>query len=215
MEREEALERLNELAGKDLRPLADEHDVTVWTAAGTLNKGWFGHTIESILGIPLNSSRNPNGGSWELKTVPLKRLRRGGLGVKETMAVTMINEAQVSITPFEKSHLLAKLRSMVVLARIYEGPGELSSTVHSVAAFDLDDPAVYEVIESDYNLVKETIRTKGGERPHGPDRRPRSASYERARTWQHEPGLLCPGRVRKTDSGTLSLLIDSLFHGAG
>ena len=161
MEREEALERLNELAGKDLRPLADEHDVTVWTAAGTLNKGWFGHTIESILGIPLNSSRNPNGGSWELKTVPLKRLRRGGLGVKETMAVTMINEAQVSITPFEKSHLLAKLRSMVVLARIYEGPGELSSTVHSIAAFDLDDPAVYEVIESDYNLVKETIRTKG------------------------------------------------------
>ena len=161
MEREEALERLNELAGKDLRPLADEYDVTVWTAAGTLNKGWFGHTIESILGIPLNSSRNPNGGSWELKTVPLKRLRRGGLGVKETMAVTMINEAQVSITPFEKSHLLAKLRSMVVLARIYEGPGELSSTVHSVEAFDLDDPAVYEVIESDYNLVKETIRTKG------------------------------------------------------
>ena len=161
MEREEALERLSELAGRDLRPLADEHGVTVWTAVGTLNKGWFGHTIESILDIPLNSSRNPNGGSWELKTVPLKRLRRGGLGVKETMAITMINPAEVSITSFQESHLLAKLQSVVILARIYEGPGEISSTVHSVAAFDLDDPAVYQVVEADYNLVRYTIRTKG------------------------------------------------------
>ena len=161
MEREEALRTLSELSGQDLRPLAEEHAVTVWTAEGNLNKGWFGHTVESILGIPLNSSRNPNGGSWELKTVPLKRLRRGGLGVKETMAITMINPAEVSNTPFERSHLLAKLQSIVILARIYEGPGEVSSTVHSVGTFDLDEPAVYEVVESDYNLVRRTIRTHG------------------------------------------------------
>ena len=161
MERQEALEKLTHLAGRDLRPLADEHGVTVWTTEGTLNKGWFGHTIESILGIPQNSSRNPNGGSWELKTVPLKRLKRGGLGVKETMAITMINPVEVSETPFEQSHLLAKLRSIVVLARIYEGPREVSSTVYSVAAFDLDAPDVYEAVESDYNLVRETIQTQG------------------------------------------------------
>ena len=161
MEREEAMQTLSELSGQDLRPLAEERGVTVWTAEGTLNKGWFGHTVESILGIPPNSSRNPNGGSWELKTVPLKRLRRGGLGVKETMAITMINPAEVPNTPFERSHLLAKLQSIVILARIYEGPGEVSSTVHSVGTFDLDDPAVYRVVESDYNLVRRTIRTHG------------------------------------------------------
>ena len=92
----------------------------------------------------------------------LKRLKRSGLGVKQTMAITMINPVEVAETPFEQSHLLVKLRNIVVLARIYEGPREVSSTVHSVATFGLDAPDVYEAVESDYNLVRETIQTQGG-----------------------------------------------------
>ena len=52
MERDEALTRLLALKGKDLRPLADQYGVTVWTARKTLNKGWVGHTVERVLGIP-------------------------------------------------------------------------------------------------------------------------------------------------------------------
>jgi len=59
---------LRTLVGTDLRPLADTHQITVWTG-GKKNKGWAGHTIERFLGLPLNSAQSPNFGSWELKQV--------------------------------------------------------------------------------------------------------------------------------------------------
>ena len=149
------------LKGQDLRPLADAHGVTVWTPRGTLNKGWVGHTAERVLGIPLNSSRDPNGGSWELKTTSLKYLKNGELRPKETLAITMINPDEVASTSFQDSHLLAKLRSMLVLARIYESPGEESAIVHSVGEFDLDNSEAYRQVESDYNLVRDVIRSEG------------------------------------------------------
>ena len=161
MEREEALTKLLTLKGQDLRPLADAHDVTVRTPRGTLNKGWVGHTVERILGIPLNSSRNPNGGSWELKTTSLKYLKNGELRPKETLAITMINPDEVLNTPFRESHLLAKLRSMLLLARIYEGPGEESAIVHFVGEFDLDNAATYQQVQNDYNTVRRTIQSRG------------------------------------------------------
>ena len=161
MERDEALTRLLALKGKDLRPLADQYGVTVWTARKTLNKGWVGHTVERVLGIPLNSLQDPNGGSWELKTTSLKYLKSGALGLKETLAITMINPDQVAGTQFRDSHLLAKLRSMLVLARIYEGPDEKSAIVYSVGEFDLDDPETYRQVQNDYDLVRDTIKSKG------------------------------------------------------
>ena len=161
MDRQEALRKLLELKGKDLRPLADEHGVTVWTDRGTLNKGWVGHTIEAVLGIPMNSSRNPNGGSWELKTASLKKLNNGLLDVKETLAITMINPDLVASTEFEDSHLLAKLRSLIVLARVYESRSELTTTAYAITTFDLDDPDIYQRVQADYDLVRETIVTQG------------------------------------------------------
>lgn len=161
MERDEAIEKLLQLKGKDLRPLADTFGVTVWTERGTLNKGWVGHTVEAVLGIPRNSSRNPNGGSWELKTTSLKKLKNGTLSPKETIAITMINPNEVVDTSFEASHLLAKLRSLVVVARIYENPQETTTTLHDVVTFDLDDPDVYRIVKADYDQVRNTIVKSG------------------------------------------------------
>ena len=103
MERAEAIARLTKLAGQDLRVVAEQHGVTVWTphvapgdpvpAGAKLNKGWAGQTIERVLDLPLNSSRAPNFGSWELKIIPLKHLGDGSLAVKETMAITMLDLA--------------------------------------------------------------------------------------------------------------------------
>ena len=42
------------------------------------------------------------------------------LTVKETMSVTMIDPYNVARTEFENSHLLIKLRRMIVAARIWE-----------------------------------------------------------------------------------------------
>ena len=70
MERIEAIERLRELQGQDIRPLADRYGITVFKN-DKKNKGWAGHVIERHLGLALNSSRAPNFGSWELKLVSL------------------------------------------------------------------------------------------------------------------------------------------------
>ena len=81
MERKDAVRRLRLLEGKDLRPMAEELEITVWKN-GKKNKGWVGHVLEHYLGLPINSAQSPNFGSWELKNVPLKFDRHGNLKVK-------------------------------------------------------------------------------------------------------------------------------------
>ena len=160
MDRKEALERIRLLEAVDLRPLADKYGVTVWVG-DKKNKGWAGHVIERHLGLPLNSSRSPNFGSWELKVVPLKPDRNGVLKVKETMAITMIDPVEVKAKEFEDSHLFTKLRKMIVVSRIFENIKETSSLLHAAAEFDLDNPAVYDLVKADYELIRQTIINSG------------------------------------------------------
>ena len=161
MERQKAVEELSTIAGQDLRELASEYEVTVFKGKKK-NKGWAGHVLERHLDLPINSAQAPNFGSWELKTVPLKYLQNGELRIKETMAVTMIDPYNVEKTDFEDSHLLTKLRKMVVAARIWESQQEERSIFYGVTTFDLlDDPEIYNQIKADYNLVRGIIRTRG------------------------------------------------------
>lgn len=160
MEREEAVKRIRELIGKDLRKLAPEYEITVFKD-GKKNKGWAGHVIERYLGVPINSSQSPNFGSWELKSIPLRYLKDGSLTVKETMAITMIDGYHVAHTEFEDSHLLAKLKKAVIVARIWVSQEEETSILHSVTTFDLGKKEIYEQIKEDYNSVRDTIINKG------------------------------------------------------
>ncbi len=160
MERKDATRKLRELEGQDLRKLADRYKVTVWKE-GKLNKGWAGHVIERYLGLPINSAQSPNFGSWELKIVPLKRLRTGEIVVKETMAITMIDPVNISQKEFEESHLLTKLKKIVVCARMFESKEEKSSLLIKVSTFDLDNPAIYQQVKADYNVVRNTIKQNG------------------------------------------------------
>jgi len=160
VERLEALESLGALVGQDLRALAEKHGITVWKA-GHKNKGWAGHTLERVLGLPLNSAQSPNFGSWELKLIPLVATRSGSLRVKETMAITMIDPYEVSAKEFEQSHLFNKLTKIVIAARVFESIEDDRSILHSVSSFDLDDPAIYSQVKADYDLVRHTIREQG------------------------------------------------------
>jgi DNA mismatch repair endonuclease MutH len=162
MERQQALNLLQQLKGKDLRVLADEYEVTVFKN-GKKNKGWAGHVIEHYLGLPINSAQSPNFGSWELKTISLKTLINGKLTVKETMAITMIDPYNVKNTPFEESHLLAKMKKILILSRIWEGQNEPSSVVYGVHTFDIGNEEIYNQIKEDYDLVRETIKNQGFE----------------------------------------------------
>jgi len=160
MERHEAISRLRRLEGQDLVALARPFGVTMWKN-GKLNKGWAGHVIERYLGLPLNSAQSPNFGSWELKIVPLKRLRNGKIVPKETMAITMIDPVNVLQKSFEESHLLTKLQKIVVCARMFESKEENSSLLVRVSAFSLEDPNVYAQVKADYEQIRETIQIRG------------------------------------------------------
>jgi DNA mismatch repair protein MutH len=159
MEREIALKELKKLEGQDLRPLADKYGITVWKD-GKPNKGWAGHVMERYLGLPINSSRSPNFGSWELKQGSLKRLKSGEIKVKETLQITMIDAVHVLANPFEQSHLLTKLKKGVLCVRMFESDSE-RAILMKVATFDLDHPDIYAQVKADYEEVRETIRTKG------------------------------------------------------
>jgi DNA mismatch repair protein MutH len=160
MEREEAVNEIQSFIGQDLRRLADEYGITVFRE-GRKNKGWAGHVIERVLGLPLSSAQAPNFGSWELKMCSLKYLRDGSLTVKETMAITMIDPYNVANTEFENSHLLAKLKKAVIAARIWISTQEESSILHSVTTFDLGNSEVYNQVQDDYNIARNAIISGG------------------------------------------------------
>ena len=162
MERQEAIVQLKHLEGTDLVPLASKYDVTIWKG-DKKNKGWAGHVLERYLGLPINSAQSPNFGSWELKIVPLKRLKNGRITVKETMAITMIDPFNVRNASFEESHLLSKLQRAVVCARLFESQREERSVLVRVSAFDLTDEAVYEQVKKDYEETRECIIDQGFE----------------------------------------------------
>ena len=145
MQRQEALSKLSELIGQDLRLLANQYEVTVFKGEKP-NKGWAGHVLERHLNLPINSAQAPNFGSWELKVIPLKYIKSGELRIKETMAITMIDAYNVEHTDFQDSHLFTKLRKLIVAARIWESQQEERSVLHIVTTFDLDNPEIYSQI---------------------------------------------------------------------
>lgn len=160
MERGEAVDKLKELIGVDLVDLAYKSGITVWRGE-KINKGWAGHAIERYLGLPINSAQSPNFGSWELKVVPLKVLVNTQVVVKETMAITMIDPFNVLQKDFLESHLFSKLQKMVVCARMFESQEETRSLLMKVSTFDLSNQDLIDQINSDYELVRKTIRTNG------------------------------------------------------
>ena len=160
LDRKEAIRRINLLAGKDLRPLADQYQIPVWKN-GHENKGWAGLVIERYLGLPQNSRQAPDFGTWELKVVPLRRAPDGTLRVKESMAITMLEPTEVLANEFEDSHLFDKLRSMVVVSRIYENSREEHSILHAAADFDLANAIIRAQVKADYETIREQIRSRG------------------------------------------------------
>lgn len=166
LSRADALARLDALVGEDLRPLADAYGITVWRD-GRRNKGWAGQTVERHLGQRPNSAQAADFGDWELKVVPLAFTADGALRLKETMAITMFTEEDLETQAFEDSHLLDKLRRIVVVARVYEGPDEGRSLVAAVAPFDLSDPALYAQVRDDYDELRWVVRQQGAYALHG------------------------------------------------
>ena len=155
MERKEAVEKLKKLVGQELHELANKYGVTIYKN-DKVNKGWAGHVFERYLELPINSAQSPNFGSWELKSIPLKKLKNGNWTVKETMAITMIDPINVMQKEFKDSHLLAKLKKAVIVVRTVGYSVDDPSYIHSILEFNLEGE-LYKIIENDYNIVRNTL----------------------------------------------------------
>ena len=105
--------------------------------------------------------QKPDFGDWDLKVVPLVRTPQGTLSVKETMAITMIDPKEVKETPFEHSHLLDKLRALLVCGREWVDEKDTRSVLLKVGAFDLRDGETFKQVQADYELVQKTLREAG------------------------------------------------------
>jgi DNA mismatch repair protein MutH len=157
LRRDEAVRRLNLIVGCDLRALAERYGISVYKN-GRKNKGWAGQALERHLGLKQNSRQEPDFGDWDLKLVSLSRDADGNLRVKESMAITMLEPAEVVSNRFEDSHLYDKLRQLVVVARVFESVEDVRSIIHSVAKFNLDDPAYFQQVKDDYDSIRRAIR---------------------------------------------------------
>lgn len=156
----EATQLLQKLIGQDLRKLADEHGITVFKNE-KFNKGWAGLTLEKALGIGNNCIQASNGDFWELKLIPLVKKPNETWKVKETMAITMINPDDVSTKAFEESHLFNKMKKMIICGRERVDDNESSSKLLYVNSFDLLSTNFWQQIKEDYELVRNTIKTRG------------------------------------------------------
>lgn len=159
VDRDKAIRLLRRLEGQDLRTLAEKYEITVFSDKSgelKLNKGWAGQTVERYLGIPINSSRSPNLGSWELKVVPLVR-KNGTWQVKETMAITMLDEFEVKNKKFEQSHLFQKIGKLITVARHWHSSEETRSEVLLCNAFELTGTVLYESVYRDYMEIRDAL----------------------------------------------------------
>ena len=168
MEREEAIKLLEAIKGADLVEIAGNHGQKIFhenevegVIKRTLNKGWAGLTLEAYLGLPKNSRREPNGGSWELKQVSIKQ-QSGMYTAKETMQITMLDRAHVTTHDFENSHVLHKIGRFIIVARLYKDKAETSSPVAIVRPADIsmDAAAIYRQVKQDYEKIQEEL-TRG------------------------------------------------------
>jgi hypothetical protein len=57
--------------------------------------------------------------------------------------------------------VLDKLRSMVVVSRVYESFREEHSVLHAAAEFDLDNAMIHAQVKADYETIREQIRSRG------------------------------------------------------
>jgi DNA mismatch repair protein MutH len=79
------------------------------------------------------------------------------------MAITMIDPYNIKATPFEASHLLAKLKKLVICARLFESQEENRSVLVRVATFDLKEPSINEQVKRDYEETRRCIIERGFE----------------------------------------------------
>src|SRR3972149_8113136 len=157
-----AIKNLKKYLGQDLRKLALEHGITTYET-GKQNKGWKGLVLERLAGLETNISKAPNGLTYELKSVAFREIK-GELVPKETMAITMINPAELKAHSFFESHCWAKLKTIVFCAVEWNGPNSPRAELLNVASLDFTETdELIQEIKADYDFIRAKLIKDGFE----------------------------------------------------
>ncbi len=155
-----AIKNLKKYIGQDLRKLALEHGITTYET-GKQNKGWKGLVLERLAGLQTNISKAPNGLTYELKSVAFRYVGKE-LVPKETMAITMINPAELKAHSFFESHVWAKLKTIVFCAVMWHGKNSEKAELLKVTSLDFSETdELIQEIKADYDFIRHKLVTKG------------------------------------------------------
>lgn len=157
--REEALALLRPQLGRDLRAHSDAYGLTARGEAPS-NKGWAGLTLERLLGLSPNPEQAPDFGDWELKSLAVKRDPRGALTLRGNLTLTMFQPRALRDEEFERSHLWAKTRRLLIAVRLYESPEERRSPLIGLAPFDVSG-ALADELKVEYDTLRWLLREQG------------------------------------------------------
>lgn len=158
--REDAIRNLRHYIGQNLFFLAEQKGITVFKG-GKQNKGWKGHILELLAGLQPSPAKQPNGITYELKSVSFHYVK-GSLVPKETMAITMINPDELIAHDFFESHCWKKLKAIVFCAVHWHGQNVPRAELLKVFNFDLNekDNLVIEIKE-DYDFIRNKLIRHG------------------------------------------------------
>ena len=133
------LEYAERLEGHTLRQMTDAEKI----ADSRKRKGSFGNAMEEYyFDYAPNSSSEPDfaQAGVELKTTPMKHVRKNDLVAKERLVISMIDYMDVVNETFETSHFMEKARDILLVTYLWEKD---------------TDPLDYEVIMADLWTIPE------------------------------------------------------------
>lgn len=140
------------LIGKSLHGLVGDEAIS----RSRKGKGGLGQMVEELFfGYEVNSNREADFGKAgvELKCTPLLRTSSNeGYRIKERLVCTMIDYFELVDTPFEKSHLIAKCRLMLLLFYLHVGG-------KPVYDYEFLFRVLWELPEKDLLLIKKDYET--------------------------------------------------------
>ena len=110
----------------------------------------------------LDELRTPNAvqilGTGNSKSCHLQSIRRAIFGSRRAWLLPCLHLEELETESFEQSHLLEKLRSLVLVARHFDTDGERMSIVVCAQPYDLKDSADYDQVREDYEEARWVLR---------------------------------------------------------
>jgi hypothetical protein len=144
----------------DLFVLAVGRAGQVFTLPKTKNKGLPGQFLETLFGIP-HTSNCWDCSDGELKMFPVKKLKKGELVPKESIAVTMLSPDELRTTDFAFSKCCKKMSRMILVPYYRTG-----DTIQLMMPKIIDQKEkafaeLYATLESDYRTIQQQYLTTG------------------------------------------------------